>query len=186
MHAKPDLRVFLKWMIAGSGSVITDVIPLKVDVTHGCPMRFRLPALFLLITFVAIACSLLLPPAVRFGEAEFSVRVLPDGERLLNVTIPVENRNFLSVEFMNCDGSALGAIERNGKVYLSGAQYAPWETLSRGESVELKEYYIKPGERVGIQLRDELGRTHAIFHQSLDIESAWQRIDELPIDDSGG
>ena len=29
MHAKPDLRVFLKWMIAGSGSVITDVIHLK-------------------------------------------------------------------------------------------------------------------------------------------------------------
>ena len=29
MHTKPDLRVFLKWMIAGSGSVITDVIPLK-------------------------------------------------------------------------------------------------------------------------------------------------------------
>ena len=26
MHAKPDLRVFLKWMIAGSGSVITDVM----------------------------------------------------------------------------------------------------------------------------------------------------------------
>ena len=30
MHAKPVLRVFLKWMIAGSGSVITDVIPLNV------------------------------------------------------------------------------------------------------------------------------------------------------------
>ena len=29
MHAKPDLRVFLKWMIIRSGSVITDVIPLK-------------------------------------------------------------------------------------------------------------------------------------------------------------
>ena len=29
MHTKPDLRVFLKWMIARSGSVITDVIPLK-------------------------------------------------------------------------------------------------------------------------------------------------------------
>ena len=28
MHAKPDLRVFLEWMIADSGSVITDVIPL--------------------------------------------------------------------------------------------------------------------------------------------------------------
>ena len=29
MHAKPDLRVFLKWMIASSGSVITDVMSLK-------------------------------------------------------------------------------------------------------------------------------------------------------------
>ena len=26
MHAKPDLRVFLKWMIIRSGSVITDVM----------------------------------------------------------------------------------------------------------------------------------------------------------------
>jgi hypothetical protein len=30
MHAKPDLRVFLKWMINRSGSVITDVITLLV------------------------------------------------------------------------------------------------------------------------------------------------------------
>ena len=29
MHAKPDLRVFVKWMIACSGSVITAVIPLE-------------------------------------------------------------------------------------------------------------------------------------------------------------
>ena len=29
MHAKPDLRVVLKWEIAGSGSVIADVIPLQ-------------------------------------------------------------------------------------------------------------------------------------------------------------
>ena len=28
MRAKPDLRLVLKWMIAGSGSVIADVIPL--------------------------------------------------------------------------------------------------------------------------------------------------------------
>ena len=31
MHAKPDLRVLLKWMIAGSGSVITDVIQIEVS-----------------------------------------------------------------------------------------------------------------------------------------------------------
>jgi hypothetical protein len=29
MHAKPDLRVFLKWMIAGSGSVIVVIIWLR-------------------------------------------------------------------------------------------------------------------------------------------------------------
>jgi hypothetical protein len=29
MHAKPDLRVFLKWMINRSGSVITAVITLN-------------------------------------------------------------------------------------------------------------------------------------------------------------
>ena len=29
MHAKPDLRVVMKWMIYRSGSVIADVIPLK-------------------------------------------------------------------------------------------------------------------------------------------------------------
>ena len=34
MHTKPDLRVFLKWMIAGSGSVITDVIPLNPLQNH--------------------------------------------------------------------------------------------------------------------------------------------------------
>ena len=29
MHAKPDLRVFLKWMINRSGPVITDVMSLN-------------------------------------------------------------------------------------------------------------------------------------------------------------
>ena len=51
MHAKPDLRVLLKWMIAGSGSVITDVIPLmKLK-------QFSLRFAFLLTAFVAIAIA---------------------------------------------------------------------------------------------------------------------------------
>ena len=38
MHAKPDLRVFLKWMIAGSGSVITDdyEVPGSASVLFAC------------------------------------------------------------------------------------------------------------------------------------------------------
>ena len=31
MHAKPDLRVVLEWTIAGSGSVIADVILLQAS-----------------------------------------------------------------------------------------------------------------------------------------------------------
>ena len=45
MHAKPDLRVFLKWMIARSGSVITDVIWLK----HWRLMRRFIAYLLLLL-----------------------------------------------------------------------------------------------------------------------------------------
>ena len=41
MHAKPDLRVVLKWMVARSGSVITDVIPLKHNLwTNPCNSPF--------------------------------------------------------------------------------------------------------------------------------------------------
>ena len=44
MHAKPDLRVFLKWMIYRSGSVITDVMPLgfhMILTITGEPMEFK-------------------------------------------------------------------------------------------------------------------------------------------------
>ena len=40
MHTKPDLRVFLKWVIAGSGSVITDVLRL-IDMRYS--LLFFLP-----------------------------------------------------------------------------------------------------------------------------------------------
>ena len=51
MHAKPDLRVFLKWMITRSGSVITDVIRLN--------QTMRLPAIAIasLIAFVTLVAN---------------------------------------------------------------------------------------------------------------------------------
>ena len=39
MHAKPDLRVVLEWTVAGSGSVIADVMWLK-DYNNGKETRF--------------------------------------------------------------------------------------------------------------------------------------------------
>ena len=46
MHAKPDLRVFLKWMVIRSGSVITDVIPLSSEPPINCEiLTFELLAM---------------------------------------------------------------------------------------------------------------------------------------------
>ena len=46
MHAKPDLRVVLKWKIASSGSVIADVIPLSGEPSINCEiLTFELLAM---------------------------------------------------------------------------------------------------------------------------------------------
>ena len=55
MHAKSDLRVFLEWMITGSGSVITDVIPLnRIAVKN---IRFGIKAL-LFLTLIAASLTM--------------------------------------------------------------------------------------------------------------------------------
>ena len=51
MHANPDLRVFLKWMIARSGSVITDVIQPRL-------MRFTIRQLMFAMAVLALIFSL--------------------------------------------------------------------------------------------------------------------------------
>ena len=53
MHAKPDLRVFLKWMISGSGSVITDVIQLSTG--NMKRIRFSLKTAATLVFVLALA-----------------------------------------------------------------------------------------------------------------------------------
>ena len=55
MHAKPDLRVVLKWLIAGSGSVITDVILLRQMVKT----RFSIRTGMCFILLCALCCALL-------------------------------------------------------------------------------------------------------------------------------
>ena len=63
MHTKPDLRVFLKWMIARSGSVITDVIPpyrnrSMIDNTYTefvfCALRIA--PVVVVVALIAFAC----------------------------------------------------------------------------------------------------------------------------------
>ena len=65
MYAKPDLRVFLKWMIAGSGSVITDVIQIRrsfcsmaSDSKTTSVKRFRFSVRFLLLLVTASMISI--------------------------------------------------------------------------------------------------------------------------------
>ena len=63
MHAKPDLRVVLKWMIAGSGSVIADVIPLT-------SLRLRMNTLRWLVIAILLFISLMFAGSAiwSFGE----------------------------------------------------------------------------------------------------------------------
>ena len=75
MHAKPDLRVFLKWMIAGSGSVITDVILLK-SIMAKPSFRFSIRTLLLLLTLSCVVIGLILVPV--------TVRVPISGSLIMN------------------------------------------------------------------------------------------------------
>ena len=76
MHTKPDLRVNLKWMITGSGSVITDVIRLN-------KMQFRIRhilAVTLIFAFVAVCINLLSKETVLIRITK--IREIHDRERL--------------------------------------------------------------------------------------------------------
>ena len=53
MHTKPDLHVFLKWLIAHSGWVITDVMRLN--------MKFKISSLILAMLVVSIALAIWIP-----------------------------------------------------------------------------------------------------------------------------
>ena len=79
MHAKPDLRVFLKWMIAGSGSVITDVIHLRViDIlTHRFSIRTLLAITFASSAWFAFAISHTQPATLLLGWTTIVALSLP-------------------------------------------------------------------------------------------------------------
>ena len=71
MHAKPDLRVVLKWMIAGSGSVITDVSEQKYPMAEWTKWRcFPDPRNGELLT-------------APLGPGVYELRHAPSGEFLL-------------------------------------------------------------------------------------------------------
>ena len=69
MHAKPDLRVFLQWLIARSGSVITDVITL-----NNCCMLARRRMLVLISLVLVAACTLQLARESRGPNATTAYR----------------------------------------------------------------------------------------------------------------
>ena len=78
MHAKPDLRVFLNWMIAGSGSVITDVIGLKLM------LKFSLASMLIAVTAISVCFGVFAPTPNRIPTL-FSVEHF-DSSTLVNAT----------------------------------------------------------------------------------------------------
>ena len=72
MHAKPDLRVFLKWMITRSGSVITDVIPLRASLK----IRFTIRTILLAILLVSIGTAWWLDSTQKSSEIQKQQEIL--------------------------------------------------------------------------------------------------------------
>jgi hypothetical protein len=68
MHAKPDLRVFLEWMIAGSGSVITDVITPMHNLTKFEQLSFAAVVLVICGVFLQLAWAM--PALGNFTQTE--------------------------------------------------------------------------------------------------------------------
>ena len=73
MHTKPDLRVFLKWMIVGSGSVITDVIRLNVAADRE-PMQCAINSILVTLISTTIAW---LAAALIFVSCRWHHPVMP-------------------------------------------------------------------------------------------------------------
>ena len=79
MHAKPDLRVFLKWMIAGSGSVITDVIWLQIMATLNQLGEY----IFTVTEFMSpTECEKWISKTESVGYSEATVS-MPDGKQVV-------------------------------------------------------------------------------------------------------
>ena len=85
MHAKPDLRVILEWMIAGSGSVIADVIrTLLAEIDAIWFNQLRLLLLGLHAVVLTVLCWLL--GFVSFPRASIAPLLLPARMLLGDVT----------------------------------------------------------------------------------------------------
>ena len=132
MHAKPDLRVFLEWLITGSGSVITDVIPLEFMQTVRTTNPSRrtwiqgiLPALFLadvglmfLGLFVANAMAWWIWLPFHFVSICFAIAVVVIGH-VATKEIPQ------SIPFQYLIGSAL-FLSCHSIVFFGSAQIPIW------------------------------------------------------------
>lgn len=146
-------------------------------------MRFRLLTLLLVVTAAGIAAPLLARPSLRFGEPEYSVRVVEDGKRLLNVAIPVKNRGIYPIWYYCLESrkdSALGFLRRKGNT-VSNRSMAK---LRSGGSVNMREFYLKPDDKLGIVVVDLMGRSHKYHLEDLNIRENWERRLELPVDKS--
>ena len=99
MHAKPDLRVFLKWMINRSGSVITDVITLM--------KQFSLTSVLCLIASVAAVLAM---AVANFSPQLYKQATSPDGSWSVQVhrcqTFPMFNVDVIVTELLE-DGTVL-------------------------------------------------------------------------------
>ena len=170
MHAKPDLRVFLEWMIARSGSVITDVIRLQKLHTFmngnlkKRRFRFSIRSALLGLFGAAILLWVLGPASLRvhFGDLEHHADQ-PD-----TYFFTLKNYGPLPIYYRYAeidDNFMVTRLDADSTTPLhEGHKYAPWTALGFLGETRVHEKYLKNGTRVGIQFRDIFGIHLSLIH----------------------
>lgn len=76
----------------------------------------------------------------------------------------------------------LGAVKTDDKVEVPSSEFAfNWKRLLSGETIDVKRVGLGHSEQVGVQVTDWLGRSHVVFHPSLDVKAKLNDLDDVQV-----
>ena len=147
MHTKPDLRVFLKWMIVRSGSVITDVMWPKMNwrrIRKWCA-SFAFIGIFAIVVAAWIVGGALVAPAnciVGDPPADFpanSIQIQSDsGATLAGWHLPLTNSNATAILLHPIRGDRRSMVSRAKLLQQHGYSTLLIDLQGHGESAGQK------------------------------------------------
>lgn len=152
-------------------------------------MRFSIKKLLLAFTLLSMLIYGLMPPRLSYGEPEFSkwpALYTHWGDIPLTVIaqVPVTNHGVLPVWYRHVspDNFAAGhLLSTSETLEASGDTLSvQWKSLSRGETVSLREYGVTGSDQIGVQVQDWMGRKFTVICHHTDLETVWRGRETLP------